>query len=113
LTRDDNYSLVVDLWDSDGRFLFAKYELFKVGPENELYRLNLGPISGGNASDAMSYHNGQSFSTTDNDNDASTSNNCAKQSKVNSFSVQKETFTYVVLKAKATYFDIISIQDKL
>ena len=82
LTRDDSYTLNVDLWDSDGRYLTATYDDFKVGPSRDYYRLSLGPMTTGNVSDALAYHNGQAFSTPDVDNDAATSNNCAKQSKV-------------------------------
>ena len=51
----------------------------------EGFKLSLGPSSymkdESNISDAMAYHDGQSFSTHDKDNDA-TSMHCAKQSQV-------------------------------
>jgi hypothetical protein len=59
LTRDRNFSLVIQVWDSDKRYLSAKYDNFRVGPEEDLYVLSLGPKSSGNLSDAMAYHGGQ------------------------------------------------------
>ena len=63
-----------------------RYRCFDLQSPSDSFKLSLGPGSyikeESNISDAMIYHDGQPFSTHDNDNDA-TSIHCAKQSQVN------------------------------
>ena len=62
-----------------------RYRCFGISSVTEGFKISLGPTSymkdESNISDAMAYHDGQSFSTHDKDNDA-TSMHCAKQSQV-------------------------------
>ena len=71
-----NCSVRFDLQFTSGTWLYANYSRFIVGNVSDKYRLNITGYSG-NAGDAMSTHNGNRFSTYDNDNDASAGNNCA------------------------------------
>lgn len=75
LTDQGNYTLRVELWDKSRNYSYADYENFYVGDEADKYRLYVDGY-GGNASDSLSYHNKQAFSTKDSDNDAS-STHCA------------------------------------
>ena len=76
LTTRDNVELRIDMvMEDDGSKMSFTYQTFTVaGPEDE-YRLTIGGGEG-NGDDAMPYHNGQQFSTIDNDNDPWGSN-CA------------------------------------
>jgi len=77
LTAARQYKLRVELYDFDGVYRYAEYSLFKVSNSSDKYRLSeLGSYSG-NASDALSYHKDQQFSTHDQDNDAWSAGNCA------------------------------------
>ena len=69
--------LRVDLADWEGNTAFAKYNQFSVGDEDSDYTLSVsGYQSASTAGDALTYHNGQRFSTPDRDNDV-TSTHCA------------------------------------
>ena len=68
-------SVRFDLQLNNGTWVYADYSRFAVGNVSDKYRLMISGYTG-NAGDAMSYHNGQQFTTYDNDNDASV-NNCA------------------------------------
>lgn len=47
ITNQKDYSLRVDLMDNAGRSYYARYNLFRIGDENNKYRLNsLGSYSG-------------------------------------------------------------------
>ena len=70
-----NCSVRFDLQITNGTWVYADYSRFIVGNVSDKYRLNITGYSG-NAGDAMSTHNGQRFSTYDNDND-DYANNCA------------------------------------
>jgi ficolin len=55
---------------------FAEYSTFKVNGESDEYRLSVSGYNG-NCADSFSNHNGWKFSTFDNDNDETSSGNCA------------------------------------
>jgi ficolin len=59
----------------EGESAWARYSTFSVGAASSQYQLSVGGYSG-TAGDAMAYHNGMRFTTTDYDNDAS-GINCA------------------------------------
>ncbi|XP_062500430.1 ficolin-2-like [Corticium candelabrum] len=61
-------TLRVDLMDFSGRRTHADYRRFQISDESSKYSLTFTSFSG-NASDALSYHNGMAFTTKDNDND--------------------------------------------
>ncbi|CAK8686728.1 microfibril-associated glycoprotein 4-like isoform X1 [Clavelina lepadiformis] len=76
MTREGGCRLKIELWDFDGNQRSAHYSSFSIeSPENS-YRLRVSGYNG-NAGDSLEYHNGQSFSTKDNDNDSHGSMNCA------------------------------------
>ncbi|KAK2820670.1 hypothetical protein Q5P01_023629 [Channa striata] len=77
ITQAKNYELRVDMEDFEGQKVYAQYSSFSVGPESEGYKLNLGSFTRGAAGDSLSLHNGQKFTTTDNDQDTHNSN-CAR-----------------------------------
>ena len=79
LTSQSSYSLKIVLTDWDNVTRYALYDTFAIGSEAEDYRLSIGGYSG-NAGDAMWYHNGNRFSTSDRDNDRRENASCAKQS---------------------------------
>ncbi|KAF6306220.1 fibrinogen gamma chain [Rhinolophus ferrumequinum] len=86
------YALRVQLEDWNGKISTADYAMFKVGPENDKYRLTYAYFIGGDAGNALdgydfgddpsdkffTSHNGMQFSTWDNDNDKF-EGNCAEQ----------------------------------
>ena len=69
--------LQVDMKDKDGVYGYAKYSLFYIGGSSTDYTLHISGYSGpSEVGDSLAYHNGQKFTTKDNDNDGSGSN-CA------------------------------------
>ena len=65
--------LRVDLRDFDGNSAYAKYTSFSIGDSASKYTLSVSGYSG-TAGDSLAYHNGQKFSTRDQDNDPVSSN---------------------------------------
>uniref|UniRef100_A0A803W876 Fibrinogen gamma chain n=1 Tax=Ficedula albicollis TaxID=59894 RepID=A0A803W876_FICAL len=86
------YTLRIELEDWSGKKSTADYAVFRVGSEEDKYRLTYAYFIGGEAGDAFdgydfgddpsdksyTYHNGMRFSTHDNDND-NYEGNCAEQ----------------------------------
>ncbi|RLW09157.1 hypothetical protein DV515_00002659 [Chloebia gouldiae] len=86
------YTLRIELEDWSGKKSTADYAVFRVGSEEDKYRLTYAYFIGGDAGDAFdgynfgddpsdksyTYHNGMRFSTHDNDND-NYEGNCAEQ----------------------------------
>ena len=68
-------TLRVDLMDFSNRRVYANYRRFQVRDESSKFSLTFTSYSG-NASDALTRHNGMAFTTKDNDNDKSREN-CA------------------------------------
>ena len=66
--RDRRYELRVDLEDFEGGRRHAVYQGFRVGPEQDGYRLQAANYSG-TAGDSLSEHVGMRFSTRDRDQD--------------------------------------------
>ncbi|XP_029734386.2 angiopoietin-2 [Aedes albopictus] len=78
LTKDKNFTLVIEMEDFKGGYAYAKYDRFEIGGEDEWYSLKrLGSYSG-TAGDGLEYSVGMNFTTWDSDNDQS-SENCAVQ----------------------------------
>ncbi|XP_025102264.1 ficolin-2-like isoform X5 [Pomacea canaliculata] len=75
LTKDKPVRLRVDLREVNGESHYAEYSSFSVGGPDTNYRLTVSGYSG-NAGDSMEFHNTQSFTTYDRDNEK-TSDNCA------------------------------------
>lgn len=83
LTRHDDYELRVEMTDFEGNERFAHYDTFRLGSENESYRLEIGGYqgtAGDSLNDPWYGSNLRPFSTFDNDNDRS-SLNCASMLK--------------------------------
>lgn len=70
LTYDDNVELRVELRDFEENSAWAEFKTFRIDSERFNYNLMVSDYHG-NASDAMSYHNDQDFSTFDRANDKS------------------------------------------
>ena len=68
--------LRVELGDWEGNSYYAEYSQFAVGDSSINYRIKVSGYSG-NAGDQLTYHNGQMFSTYDQDHDSSSGSNCA------------------------------------
>ncbi|XP_042337484.1 microfibril-associated glycoprotein 4-like [Plectropomus leopardus] len=77
LTKGKSYELLVNMEDFDGNKMSARYSSFSIDSESEGYRLHVSGFIYGGAGDALSYHNGQKFSTFDKDQDQNFKN-CAK-----------------------------------
>ncbi|MCL4125629.1 UNVERIFIED_CONTAM: hypothetical protein GTU68_014665 [Idotea baltica] len=77
LVSQTQMELRVDLEDFDGEKRWAKYELFHIEDSAGKYRLKLGDYTG-DAGNSLSYHNNESFSTKDADNDSDDYQNCAE-----------------------------------
>ncbi|WAR17884.1 FIBA-like protein [Mya arenaria] len=76
ISRQDRYELRVDMTKYDGTTKYACYKVFELGDLTSGYKLTVDEYSG-TAGDSLSYHNGQQFSTYDNDND-NRGANCAE-----------------------------------
>jgi len=72
----NNTELRIDLWDIYGRYWWAHFDTFHIGDAESGYVLHSQGFRG-NASDALSYHEGMKFSTLDKDHDISNTN-CAQ-----------------------------------
>ncbi|XP_061563947.1 microfibril-associated glycoprotein 4-like [Cololabis saira] len=77
LSLRKKYELLVDMEDFEGNKASARYSSFSISSESDGYKLHLSGFTDGGAGDALSYHNGQKFSTFDKDQDASEGSNCA------------------------------------
>ncbi|XP_029954688.1 microfibril-associated glycoprotein 4-like [Salarias fasciatus] len=78
LTEDGPYQLRVVLEDFDGECVYAQYDSFYIDAECDGYKLHVSGFTDGGAGDSLSVHNGNKFSTFDNDQDNSTTN-CAQR----------------------------------
>lgn len=70
LTTREDVDLMIDLRDNNGNGMTWVYHDFKVNGSNDKYRLQIGGGEGPPGGyDAMVYHNGEQFTTSDSDND--------------------------------------------
>ncbi|XP_033127697.1 ficolin-2-like [Anneissia japonica] len=69
ITEQDEYELLVELWDFNETKVDARYDGFYIGDHHTKFRLQLGKFIGGDAGDSLTYHSGIPFSTKDRDND--------------------------------------------
>ncbi|XP_078360506.1 fibrinogen C domain-containing protein 1-like [Oculina patagonica] len=76
LSNSERYQLRVDLEDTEGKTAYAEYDMFAITSERTKYQLSLGTYSG-TAGDSLAEHRGYPFTTKDQDNDSSSSGNCA------------------------------------
>ncbi|KFB50561.1 AGAP010774-PA-like protein [Anopheles sinensis] len=80
MTKSGRHELLVLLDDFEGNSTYALYDDFKIGSEEEKYKLIVGNHSR-TANDNFSYHNGTKFSTLDQDNDSFDKKSCADEFK--------------------------------
>uniref|UniRef100_A0AAG5DLV1 Fibrinogen C-terminal domain-containing protein n=1 Tax=Anopheles atroparvus TaxID=41427 RepID=A0AAG5DLV1_ANOAO len=78
MTRSGRHELLVILEDHEGRSAYALYNSFRIGSEAQKYKLTVGKYSG-TAGDALSVHDGDKFSTFDQDNDTADNGSCANE----------------------------------
>jgi ficolin len=77
LTSSGLNELRIDMQDFQGNKAYAKYRNFKVHPENELYKSEVGDYSG-DAGDSLAVYNRMAFSTKDRDNDKCDGVSCSE-----------------------------------
>ncbi|CAL4100937.1 unnamed protein product [Meganyctiphanes norvegica] len=81
LTSHTSNELYIELEDWEDNTRWAKYTNFTVGPAEDKYRLTVTGYTG-NAGDSLKeQHNGEPFSTYDQDNDAHSGLHCAQKYK--------------------------------
>ncbi|XP_061392501.1 ficolin-1-like [Musca vetustissima] len=69
--------LKIEMQDFDNVWRYVHYKSISVGNETTKYKLSVGDYSQSAAGNSLSIHNGQYFSTIDQDNDKDSSKNCA------------------------------------
>jgi hypothetical protein len=79
LTAATKSTLRIDLQDFRKEFAFATYNEFKLSKKEQKYQMTLSGAYTGDAGDSLKYHNGRSFTTLDQDNDAFPRRNCANK----------------------------------
>ncbi|XP_023209989.1 techylectin-5A-like [Centruroides sculpturatus] len=77
LTNQGNYSLRIDMKDKEDNTSYAQYREFRIGNEENLYKLHVSGYSG-EAGDSLIHHTNMFFSTFDRDNDKANTTNCAQ-----------------------------------
>ncbi|MCL4144107.1 UNVERIFIED_CONTAM: hypothetical protein GTU68_061327 [Idotea baltica] len=77
LVSSTHMELRIELEDFDGEKRWAKYDNFNIGDSAGKYRLTIGNYDG-DAGNSLSRHDGQAFSTKDQDNDTNDHRNCAE-----------------------------------
>eukprot|EP00058_Branchiostoma_floridae_P016453 XP_002601941.1 hypothetical protein BRAFLDRAFT_86425 [Branchiostoma floridae] len=78
LTNQKTYRLRIDMEDWEQNRRFVEYNTFRVSDEASGYRLHISGYTG-NVRDSLTYHNGQQFSTRDQDNDGLSGLHCAQR----------------------------------
>jgi len=83
ITQIENHELLVTMVVEDsGTFNYkAKYDLFKVDSAATEYQLDIGSYlsAQSDAGDSLTTHDNEKFSTSDNDNDGDSTENCAEK----------------------------------
>ena len=80
LTHSYTCTLRFDLQNrNDGVWHWAEYSTFSVGHVSTKYVLTIGGVTADFPGDCMADHNGMPFTTYDNDNDNSPTDNCANK----------------------------------
>ncbi|XP_071140724.1 microfibril-associated glycoprotein 4-like [Mytilus edulis] len=64
LTNPGNFTMRIELEDFDGNHRYAEYTHFSISDESSGFKLKFSTYTG-DAGDALTYHNGQMFSTKD------------------------------------------------
>ena len=81
LTQRGHWEMRLDIQKTDKTWTYLHYNNFSVGSANDEYPLSLGGFTGVGSTDWFQRNGGNAhgskFSTTDNDNDKHTSDNCA------------------------------------
>ncbi|XP_077861848.1 ficolin-2-like [Saccoglossus kowalevskii] len=77
VTSQKTYQLRVDMTEWDSTAHTVTHDSFAVGNETSKYILSVGNKIEGDLNDALSFHSGAQFSTTDQDNDNNVADDCA------------------------------------
>ncbi|XP_078492872.1 fibrinogen-like protein A isoform X1 [Ciona intestinalis] len=78
LTKNGNYSLIIEMKNCNGTNFTARYSEFRVSSSSTNYTLTTQGYDGGAGDwDSLKAHNLHQFSTYDRDNDISSNQNCA------------------------------------
>ena len=76
LTQRGQWEMRVDYQKNDKTWFYLHYNQYSVGSASEEYPLTVGGFNGV-GTDLFAKHNGMKFTTPDNDNDKTSSHNCA------------------------------------
>ncbi|XP_023209988.1 techylectin-5A-like [Centruroides sculpturatus] len=79
LTNQGNYYLRIDMKDKENATSYAQYGEFRIGNEENLYKLHVRNYSGEAGDSLTRNHTNMFFSTFDKDNDKSNTTNCAQK----------------------------------
>ncbi|XP_071836160.1 uncharacterized protein [Apostichopus japonicus] len=76
---DINYQLLIEKTNREGSTYHSRYSSFSISNERDKYQLSLGGYSGNAGNNAMGANSGYRFSTHDQDNDGSSTFDCAEK----------------------------------
>ncbi|XP_071836597.1 uncharacterized protein [Apostichopus japonicus] len=79
LTNQKTYQLLVERTNREGSTYHNRYSSFSITNEGDKYRLSLGDFDGNAGNNAMEANSGYRFSTHDEDNDGSSTFDCAEK----------------------------------
>ncbi|XP_071837382.1 ficolin-1-like isoform X1 [Apostichopus japonicus] len=74
-----NYQLIVEKTNTEGSTYHSRYSSFRISNEGDKYRLSLSDYNGNAGNNAMGANSGHRFSTHDQDNDGSSTFDCAEK----------------------------------
>ncbi|PIK53569.1 hypothetical protein BSL78_09536 [Apostichopus japonicus] len=79
LTNQKGYQLRIEKTNREGSTYYSRYSSFRISSEGDRYRLSLGGHYGNAGYNAMGANSGHRFSTHDQDNDGSSTFDCAEK----------------------------------
>ncbi|XP_071836180.1 uncharacterized protein [Apostichopus japonicus] len=79
LTNQNSYQLLVENTNKEGSTYHSRYGSFRISNERDKYRLSLGGYNGNAGNNAMGANSGHRFSTHNEDNDGSSTFDCAEK----------------------------------
>ncbi|XP_071837403.1 uncharacterized protein [Apostichopus japonicus] len=74
-----NYELLIEKTNTEGSTYHSRYSSFSISNEGDKYQLSLGDYDGNAGNNAMGANSGHRFSTHDQDNDGSSTFDCAEK----------------------------------
>ncbi|XP_071835379.1 uncharacterized protein [Apostichopus japonicus] len=79
LTNQKTYQLLIEKTNREGSTYHSRYSSFRISNERDKYRLSLGGYNGNAGNNAMGANSGHRFSTHGEDNDGSSTYDCAEK----------------------------------